>query len=121
MKRIGVAILAVIAPLCFGASEIIRPGELWPDDRGQHIQAHGGGIIHLDNVYYWFGEERGQGLDTSKRYVSCYSSLDLVHWKFRNRVIQLSDPENFGPTWVLERPQGVPQPSHREVRHVHAH
>ena len=23
----------------------IQPGEVWPDDRGQHIQAHGGGVM----------------------------------------------------------------------------
>jgi len=46
-----------------------------------------------------------QGLDRSKRYVSCYSSQDLVNWTFRNDVLKLSDPENFGPTWILERPK----------------
>jgi hypothetical protein len=40
----------------------IRPGEIWPDARGQHVQAHGGGIIHLDGVYYWFGEDRSRDL-----------------------------------------------------------
>ena len=101
-----------IAVLLLGAaasaiaqSNIIRPGEIWPDDRGQHVQAHGGGILHLRDTWYWFGEERAQGLDRSKRYVSCYSSKDLVHWTFRNDVLKLSDPENFGPTWVLERPK----------------
>jgi len=82
----------------------IRPGEIWPDDRGRHIQAHGGGIVKLGDTYYWFGEERSQGLDPAKRYVSCYSSKDLAHWSFRNQAIHLADPENFGPGWVLERP-----------------
>ncbi len=84
---------------------VIRPGAVWPDNRGQHIQAHGGGILKYGDTYYWFGEDRGQGLDPAKRYVSCYSSKDLAHWTFRNQVIKLSDPENFGPHWVLERPK----------------
>jgi len=95
-------------PPAAGAStgpQPINPGEVWPDDRGKHIQAHGGGIVKLGDTYYWFGEERGHGLDPAKRYVSCYSSTDLAHWKFRNQVIQLADPENFGPRWVLERPK----------------
>src|SRR4029077_369225 len=71
------------------AQEGIRPGAVWPDDRGQHIQAHGGGILKLGDAYYWFGEERGQGLDREKRYVSCYSSTDLAHWTFRNQVVKL--------------------------------
>jgi hypothetical protein len=37
--------------------------------------------------------------------VACYASRDLAHWTFRNRVIQLADPENFGPAWVIERPK----------------
>jgi hypothetical protein len=82
----------------------IKPGETWPDDRGQHVQAHGGGIIRLDGTYYWFGEYRGADLDRSKRYVGCYSSKDLVHWTFR-KTIEYSDPENLGRGWVLERPK----------------
>ena len=34
------------------------PGETWPDDRGRHIQAHGGGILKEGDTFYWFGEDR---------------------------------------------------------------
>ncbi len=98
-------LVLAIPVLALAQPNVIRPGEVWPDDRGQHVQAHGGGILHLGDTWYWFGEERAQGLDRSKRYVSCYASKDLVHWTFRNDVIKLSDPESFGPTWVLERPK----------------
>jgi len=87
------------------APPTIRPGELWPDDRGRHIQAHGGGIIKLGDTYYWFGEDRSQDNDPGKRYVACYASTDLAHWTFRRQVLQLADPENFGPKWILERPK----------------
>jgi rhamnogalacturonyl hydrolase YesR len=83
----------------------IRPGDVWLDNRGQPIEAHGGGILKRGNTYFWFGEEREQGLDSMKRYVGCYSSTDLLHWTFRNMVIKLSDPENFGDRWILERPK----------------
>ena len=98
---------AVIAAALTAASDgnVIRPGEIWPDDRGQHIQAHGGGILKIGGTYYWFGEDRGQGLDPARRYVACYSSTDLAHWTFRNEALKLADPENFGPRWVLERPK----------------
>jgi len=95
----------VAGPLIAADLSVIKPGEIWPDNRGQHIQAHGGGIIRRGDAYYWFGEDRSQGLDPTRRYVSCYSSTDLVHWTFRNQVIHLSDPENFGPNWILERPK----------------
>lgn len=86
-------------------TDTIRPGELWPDDRGMHIQAHGGGIIKVGETYYWFGEDRSRENDPAKRYVACYSSTDLVHWKFRNQVMRTGDPENFGEGFVLERPK----------------
>ncbi|HEY4108807.1 DUF2264 domain-containing protein [Puia sp.] len=80
-------------------------GQLWLDDRGEHIQAHGGGILKMGKTYYWYGEERRQGLDTVRRYVSCYSSTDLMHWKFLGDALQLEDPEQLGGHWVLERPK----------------
>ena len=85
--------------------QTIKPGAVWPDDRGQHIQAHGGGILKVGDTYYWFGEDRTRGMDPSRRYVSCYSSKDLTHWTFRNQVVKLTDPENLGRGWVLERPK----------------
>jgi hypothetical protein len=83
----------------------IKPGELWPDNNGNHIQAHGGGIIKIGKTYYWYGEERSQGLDSNYRYVSCYSSKDLVKWTFKGDVVKMSDPEKIGNKWVLERPK----------------
>src|SRR5271165_5382846 len=65
-----------------GGPQTIVPGAIWPDDRGRHVQAHGGGIIKFGDAYYWFGEQRAQGLDRALRYVSCYSSKDLAHWTF---------------------------------------
>jgi len=104
-QRLGLAVLLAITIQINAAPQTIRPGELWLDNRGQHIQAHGGGIIKLADTYYWFGEDRSQGLDPSKRYVSCYASKDLAHWTFRNQVLKVADPENFGPKRVVERPK----------------
>ena len=84
---------------------IIRPTQLWPDNNGKHIQAHGGGIIKLGKMYYWYGEERSQGSDTNYRYVSCYSSKDLVSWTFKGDVVKMLDPDSLGRKWILERPK----------------
>jgi len=85
--------------------DTIKPGEVWPDNRGHHVQAHGGGIIKVDDTYFWYGEERAQGLDTNKRYVSCYSSTDLTNWEFKGDVVQMTDPDKLGPKWIMERPK----------------
>ncbi len=82
----------------------IYPGAVWPDNRGNPIQAHGGGIIRLGSTYYWFGEYRAKDNPPGYRYVGCYSSKDLVNWTFLKRI-QFSDPENLGAGWVLERPK----------------
>ena len=97
----------IVAPFFVNAQKLsqINPGQIWPDDEGHHIQAHGGGIIKIKDTYYWYGEERRKGLDTNKRYVSCYASKDLINWKFRGDVLQLTDPEHLGPKWIMERPK----------------
>jgi hypothetical protein len=119
------AAMAISLLACFlrrraSAVDEIRPGDIWPDDRGQHIQAHGGGILKLADTFYWFGEDRSRGLDPTKRYVSCYASRDLTHWAFCNQVIRLADPENFGPRWILERPKVFyNEPTKRFVIYMH--
>jgi hypothetical protein len=100
--------VAMFCAVVFAASaspQTIRPGEIWPDNRGQHIQAHGGGVIQLGDTFYWFGEDRSTGNSRTNRCVACYSSKDLAHWTFRNQVVKLADPENLGRGWILERPK----------------
>ena len=84
---------------------LIKPGEIWPDERGQHVQAHGGGILKLGDIYYWFGEDRGQNLDRGSCHVSCYASTNLADWKFCRDVLNLVAPTNYGGRLVLERPK----------------
>ena len=83
----------------------IRPGLIWPDDRGRHIQAHGGGIIRHAGAWYWFGEDRSRDNDPARRYVACYSSTDLINWRFCNQVLVMAEFDGLGPGWVLERPK----------------
>ncbi|WP_448700589.1 family 43 glycosylhydrolase [Mucilaginibacter sp. AW1-3] len=104
----GVSLAALMLICTNGFSQKrneIRPTELWPDEQGAHIQAHGGGITKFKDTYYWYGEERRQGLDTGKRYVSCYASKDLMNWRFCKDVVQMQDPNGQGSGWILERPK----------------
>jgi len=98
----------------------IEPGALWLDNRGKHIQAHGGGIIKLKDTWYWFGEDRSQDNPPGKRYVACYASKDLTSWKFRRQVLQADDPANLGTPFVLERPKVYRNPKTKKfVMYVH--
>lgn len=84
---------------------VIRPGEIWPDTNGNHIQAHGGGITKVKDTYYWYGEARAKSQDPDRRYVGCYSSKDLTNWKFRGNVLEMTNPDTLAANWVLERPK----------------
>jgi len=106
MKRYFITLSVVFMSITmFAQNKNIDPGAVWPDNNGDHIQAHGGGIIKIKSTYYWYGEERRKGLDTNYRYVSCYSSSDLMNWKFMGDVVKMQDPENLGYRWILERPK----------------
>jgi hypothetical protein len=93
------------APVIDFGPQTISPGEIWPDDRGKHIQAHGGGIIKVGDTYYWYGEDRSADNPPGIPIVSCYASKDLAHWQFRNQVEKADDPAKLGPGWILERPK----------------
>ena len=87
------------------APETFSPGAIWPDQRGEHIQAHGGGITKVGDTYFWYGEDRAQNNPRGRRCVSCYASTNLAQWTFRHQVVQLADPEHLGRGWILERPK----------------
>ena len=46
MKRIGAfSLFLVVAAFADAPCASFHPGELWPDDKGVHINAHGGGLL----------------------------------------------------------------------------
>jgi hypothetical protein len=98
------------------------PGEVWRDTDGKPINAHGGGILFQEGVYYWYGEFRsgrtflpdcnkswgGTRVDTVG--VSCYSSTNLYDWKNEGIVLRTvpGDPRHdLHPSKVLERPKVI--------------
>ncbi len=90
-------------------------GTLWKDVDGNDIQAHGGCIIEFENTYYWYGENKGQPNCPGRRRVdvigiSCYSSKDLVNWKYEGLVLEAEKNDTSHPlhtSKVVERPKVV--------------
>jgi hypothetical protein len=112
--------ICILASSALAEPQAIKPGEIWPDDRGLHVQAHGGGIIKRDGKYYWFGEDRSRDNDRDKRYVACYSSPDLATWTFENQVVAMTAPPDFQRNWVLERPKVYyNEKTHKYVMYMH--
>lgn len=86
-----------------------HPGKIWPDDRGKHINAHGGGIIKYGNRYYWFGEDKDTKTTAALVGVNCYSSKNLKDWKYEGVALSVSDePGNdIEKGCILERPKVI--------------
>ncbi|TAK94460.1 MAG: beta-glucanase [Verrucomicrobia bacterium] len=91
-----------------------RPGELWPDNSGVHINVHGGGVLFHDGVYYWFGEHKiaGEAGNAAHVGVHVYSSRDLYNWRDEGIALAVSDDPHSPITrgCILERPKVIFNP-----------
>ena len=97
------------------------PGQVWNDTDGNPINAHGGGVLYHEGIYYWYGEYKkgktvlldGMGWEcyrTDVSGVSCYSSKDLLNWKFEGIVLPAVKDDSghdLHPSKVLERPKVI--------------
>lgn len=97
--------------------EAFHPGAVWLDNRGEAIQAHGGGILHHEGTYYWFGENKAGPTLNAHRVdvvgISCYSSKDLYNWKWEGLALAATPDEpdsDLHPSRVVERPKVVYNP-----------
>lgn len=93
-----------------------RNGQIWCDDKGEPIQAHGGCIINYENIWYWYGEHKG--IDnvpgqtrTDVIGVSCYSSSNLQSWHYEGLALTADESENedslLRADCVCERPKVI--------------
>lgn len=91
------------------AGEYIHPGEIWADNNGRHINAHGGGIMEKDGTYYWYGEHKSDDTSSALVGVTCYSSDNLVDWTDRGIALAVVDTKgsDIERGCVLERPKVV--------------
>lgn len=101
---------------------LIVSGARWCDDKGNAINAHGGGVLFFEGKYYWYGEYKNDSTywnpnvpnwecyRTEAGGVSCYSSSDLQKWHFEGIVLkpEMNDKtSDLHPSNVLERPKVV--------------
>ena len=115
-------ILATSTPLCAQQkNDAFRPKVVWKDTEGNAINAHGGGIMYHKGTYYWYGEYKvGKTIlpswatwecyRTDVTGVSCYSSKDLLNWKFEGLALKAvpDDPNHdLHPSKVCERPKVI--------------
>lgn len=121
LKYLFAAAVGMSAALPSSARDNIVQYEQWLDTDGNPINAHGGGILYHNGKYYWYGEYKvgetilpswatWEAYRTDVTGVSCYSSPDLLNWKFEGLALPAvpDDPQSdLHPSKVLERPKVV--------------
>ncbi len=90
----------------------IVPGKLWNDSRGEPINAHGGGVLFHNGVYYWHGTHKTPGLSEKNHSdggIHCYTSNDLIEWYDMGRVLYLvnDDSQDLVNECNFDRPKVV--------------
>ncbi|MEY3576661.1 MAG: hypothetical protein RL394_243 [Bacteroidota bacterium] len=95
------------------STQQMLPGQLWKDSKSEPINAHGGGILFHQGVYYWYGTHKIQGLSEAKHAdggIHCYASLDLVKWNDMGMVLNLvkgDDSHDLAYECNFDRPKVV--------------
>ncbi len=113
MKRTVLFLFFCIAVLCCTAQghkrAVVHPGELWPDNRGEHINAHGGGVLAYGHTFYWYGEHKADTTSSAMVGVTCYSSHNLVDWTYEGVALPVVDKKghDIERGCVLERPKVI--------------
>lgn len=90
-----------------------KNGQMWYDDKGNEIQAHGGMILEYEGKWYWYGEHKGaENVPGTSRVdvigISCYSSDNLADWHYEGLALDVTKSEEgsrFTPKGVCERPK----------------
>ncbi len=113
--RLGRGWMAVLCVWCIVAASwgqgltAVTPGAVWPDNKGEHINAHGGGILFHEGKYYWYGENRPSRGFSTEVGVEVYSSTDLLNWTDEGVALSVStepgSPIERG--CIMERPKVV--------------
>ncbi|MCR4562051.1 MAG: family 43 glycosylhydrolase [Bacilli bacterium] len=90
-----------------------RPGEVWYDDEGNRIQAHGGTMFIEGDTYYWIGENKDHTTKEGRIWtwgVKIYSSKDLYNWHDEGFLVDAvldDDKSLFYPVRRLDRPHMI--------------
>ncbi len=114
-------IVALFATCLVNAqNKTIINGIPWYDNNGNIVNAHGACIVKDNGVYYLFGEWKSDNSNAFPGF-SCYSSTDLVNWKFENIVLKVQPEGILGPNRVGERVKVMKCPATGEyVMFMHA-
>ena len=110
-KIVGILSVIILSASVKAQISSFKPGEIWPDDKGVYINAHGNGMLFHKGTYYWFGEHKLEGGKGNKAWVGvhCYSSKDLYHWKDEGVALKTEEDtkSEIQNGCILERPKVI--------------
>jgi hypothetical protein len=100
----------------------LADGIAFMEDKGDRVNAHGGGIIKEGDTYYMHGEYfLSTTTDNDFNGFSMYSSKDLATWKWEKMILPQQADGDLGPKRKGERPHIIKCPSTGEfVLYAHA-
>ena len=102
------------------SSNVIYNGVPWFDQNNDIVNAHVACIVEDGGRYYLFGEWKSDKSNAFPGF-SCYSSDDLVNWKFERVVLPVQPDGILGPNRVGERVKVMKCPATGEyVMYMHA-
>ncbi|KAH7077412.1 galactan 1,3-beta-galactosidase [Paraphoma chrysanthemicola] len=105
MRSFSFTTLSLLASAVSATLQIV-PGATWTaTNTGQHIQAHGGGMLKVGDKWYWVGEDKTNG--TAFININCYSSTNLVEWNYEGALLSQTASGDTGPGRVIERPKVI--------------
>jgi hypothetical protein len=99
----------------------LSTGVIFMDTDGNRVNAHGGGIIRVENTFYMHGEYFLTTTDNNFHGFSMYSSQDLATWKNEGIILPTQTSGLLGPNRKGERPHIIKCPATGEfVLYAHA-
>jgi hypothetical protein len=112
LASLALAIMLVVggAGPAQAASQTIRNDQFWKDASGTALYSQGGGVFKFGSTWYWYGvhyagaeayftSPSGKNSDTRFVSVTCYSSTDLVNWKFEGNSLDSNSTGLSGTGW----------------------
>ena len=110
ISLLGVLCFLLLAACTAEPPKEIRSGEIWPDNQGIHVNAHGGGILYHDGTYYWYGENKSDSTSSAMVGIMCYSSTNLTGWNNEGAVLPVvmnDSTSDIVQGCVMERPKVI--------------
>ena len=104
-KEIFVFLLCAVCQIVTAQTlqeKTINNGIPWFDEQGNIINAHGACIVEDGGRYWLFGEYKSDESNAFPGF-GCYSSNDLVNWKFERVVLPVQKDGILGPNRIGER------------------